>query len=245
LGHDVGGALAHEAAKGDDAKAREGLSMAPVVFHQPPPPRRPGARALDGPAFPRRDEALFRFGAFDRAELDAFRARILPIACGYEDADDLDHPRKDPAFKIAFGRLPDTRNDLCAPPTMSRWENAPTLREIVKLGRVMIDLCRASYAAPPKAVTRDIDDACDIVHGHQQLPLFNAHYDERRFLPIHICDTATGRPVAIILRLGKTPTGKEARGHLRRIVRRIRAHWPITRIAIRGDGHYGRHEAMD
>jgi len=61
-----------------------------------------------------------------------FRARILAIACGYEDADDLDHLRKDPAFKLACGRLPDTGDDLCSQPTMSRWENAPTLREIVK-----------------------------------------------------------------------------------------------------------------
>jgi hypothetical protein len=104
-----------------------------------------------------------------------FRARILAIACGYEDADDLDHLRKDPAFKIACGRLPDTGNDLCSHPTISRWENAPTLREIVKLGGVLIDLYCASYAAPPKAVTLDIDDTCDVVHGHQQLSLFNAH----------------------------------------------------------------------
>jgi hypothetical protein len=34
------------------------------------------------------------------------RTRILAIACGYEDADDLDHPRKDPAFKLACARLP-------------------------------------------------------------------------------------------------------------------------------------------
>jgi len=59
---------------------------------------------------------------------------------------------------------------------------------------------------------------CDVAHGHQQLSLFNAHYDERCFLPIHVYDTATGRPVAIILRPGKTPSGKEVRGHLRRIV---------------------------
>jgi len=174
-----------------------------------------------------------------------FRARILAIACGYEDADDLDHLRKDPAFKIACGRLPDTGNDLCSQPTMSRWENAPTLREIVKLGGVLIDLYCASYAAPPKAVTLDIDDTCDVAHGHQQLSLFNAHYDERCFLPIHVYDTATGRPVAIILRPGKTPTGEEVRCHLRRIVRRIRAHWPTTKITIRGDGHYGRREVMD
>jgi Transposase DDE domain group 1 len=104
-----------------------------------------------------------------------FRARILAIACGYEDADDLDHLRKDPAFKLACGRLPDTGNDLCSQPTMSRWENAPTLREIVKLSGVLIDLYCASYAAPPQAVTLDIDDTCDVAHGHQQLSLFNTH----------------------------------------------------------------------
>src|ERR1039457_842323 len=176
---------------------------------------------------------------------DILRARILAIACVYEDADDLDHLRKDPAFKLAYGRLPDTGTDLCSQPTMSRWENAPTLREIVKLSGVLIDLYCASYATPPQAVTLDIDDTCDVAHGHQQLSLFNAHYDERCFLPIHVYDTATGRPVAIILRPGKTPSGKEVRGHLRRIVRCIRAHWPTTKITIRGDGHYGRREVMD
>jgi hypothetical protein len=40
--------------------------------------------------------------------------------------------------------------------------------------------------------------------GHQQLALFNAHYDERCFLPIHVYDTATSRPVAVLLRPGKT-----------------------------------------
>ena len=47
-------------------------------------------------------------------------ARILAIACGYEDADDLDHLRRDPGFKLACGRLPDTGADLCSQPTMSR-----------------------------------------------------------------------------------------------------------------------------
>ena len=34
------------------------------------------------------------------------RACRLAIACGYEDADDLDHLQTDPAFKLACGRLP-------------------------------------------------------------------------------------------------------------------------------------------
>jgi hypothetical protein len=176
---------------------------------------------------------------------DILRARILAIACGYEDADDLDRLRFDPAFKLACGRLPDTGRDLCSQPTVSRWENAPTLREIVRLMGVMIDLYCASYATPPAAVTLDIDDTVDVVHGHQQLSLFNAHYDERCFLPIHVYDTVTSRPVAVLLRPGKTPSGKEVAGHLRRLLRRIRQHWPMTHITIRGDSHYGRPEVMD
>ncbi len=176
---------------------------------------------------------------------DILRARILAIACGYEDADDLDHLRRDPAFKLACGKLPASGRDLCSQPTMSRWENAPSLREIIRMMRAMIGLYCASYAVPPEAVTLDIDDTVDVVHGYQQLSLFNAHYNERCFLPIHIYDTATARPVAVLLRPGKTPSGKEVRRHLRRLLREIRRHWPNTRITIRGDSHYGRPEVMD
>jgi len=175
---------------------------------------------------------------------DILRARILAIACGYEDADDLDHLRTDPGFKLACGRLPDSGDDLCSQPTVSRWENAPTLREVVRMTYAMVDLYCASYPRPPAAVTLDIDDTCDVVHGNQQLALFHAYYDERCFLPIHVYDTATSRPVALLLRPGKTPTGDEIRSHLRRLVRRIRQHWPETRLTIRGDSHYGRPEVM-
>ena len=39
---------------------------------------------------------------------DMIRARIVAICCGYENCDDLDALRTDPAFKLACGRLPDT-----------------------------------------------------------------------------------------------------------------------------------------
>jgi len=95
----------------------------------------------------------------------------------------------------------------------------------------------------------DLDDVrsdpiVDVLHGHQQLSLLNAHYDDRCFLPIHVYDTAIARPVAFLLRPGRTPTGEEISQHLRRLVRRIRMHWPNTLLTIRGDGHYGRPEVM-
>ena len=171
-------------------------------------------------------------------------ARIFAIGCGYEDGNDLDHLRKDPAFKLACGRLPDCGHDLCSQPTISRLENAPSLREVIQLTYALVDQWCASYAKPPEAVVLDIDDSCDVVHGQQQLSLFNAYYDERCFLPIHIYDTERSRPVAVILRPGKTPGGVEIRGHVRRLVRRIRRHWPTTRLTFRGDSHYACPEVM-
>ncbi len=175
---------------------------------------------------------------------DMIRARIFAICCGYEDCDDLDALRTDPAFKLACGRLPDTGVDLCSQPTLSRLENAPRLRDVIRLTYALVDAWMDSYPREPEAVTLDIDDTCDVVHGHQQLSLFNAHYDERCFLPIHVYDTERSRPVAVVLRPGKTPSGVEVRAHIRRLVRRIRARWPKTRILLRGDGHYARPEPM-
>ena len=175
---------------------------------------------------------------------DILRARVLAIACGYEDADDLDALRDDPGFRLALGKLPASGAGLASQPTMSRWENAPTTRELVRMMVGMVGIYCASYSEPPKAVTLDIDDTCDVVHGYQQLSFWNGHHGERCFLPIHVYDTATGRPVAMLLRTGKTPSGAEAAGHIRRLVRHIRKHWPETHITIRGDGHYGRPEVM-
>ena len=51
---------------------------------------------------------------------DILRARMLAIACGYEDADDLDALRHDPGFKLALGKLPTGPVGLASQPTMSR-----------------------------------------------------------------------------------------------------------------------------
>src|SRR5450755_4286961 len=176
---------------------------------------------------------------------DILRARIFAIACGYPDGDDLDDLRKDPAFKLACGRLPESGDDLASQPTMSRWENAPDLRTLIRLTRAMVDLWCIELQTRPQGDHARHRRYRDTVHGHQQMSLFNAHYDERCFLPIHVYDADTGHCVLTILRPGKTPDGKEVRAHLRRLVRRIRLHWPRTRITIRGDSHYGRREAMD
>ena len=181
----------------------------------------------------------------DHKMIEMLRWRMFLIAAGYEDAVDCDSLRGDPVFKMAVGRLPESGQALCSQPTMSRVENAPTKIEVARMMVAMVDLFCASWARPPQAITLDIDDTLDRVHGYQQLSLFNAHYDERCFLPIHIYEAASGKPVAVILRPGKTPGGAEVRTIIKHVTRRLRRHWPATRICWRGDSHYARLEAMD
>ena len=155
------------------------------------------AERLAGCAADRRDP-----GRIEHAVVEMLRLRMFLIAAGYEDADDCDHLRADPVFKMAVGRLPESGDSLCSQPTMSRLENAPSKIEIARMMGAMIDLFCASWARPPLSITLDIDDTLDRVHGNQQLSLFNAHYDERCFLPIHIYEGTSGKPVAAILRSG-------------------------------------------
>ena len=59
----------------------------------------------------------------------------------------------------------------------------------------------------PRRIVLDIDDTEDRVHGNQELALFHAHYDGRCFLPIHVYEAITGKPVAVIRAPARRPTG--------------------------------------
>jgi hypothetical protein len=127
---------------------------------------------------------------------------------------------------------------------MCRLENLPTITALKRMMAAMVELFCDSFGQVPGRIVLDIDDTEDRVHGRQELALFHAHYDGRCFLPIHVYEATTGKPVAVILRPGKTPDGAEVALVLRHVVRAIRRRWPKVDILVRGDSHYGRHEAM-
>jgi hypothetical protein len=175
---------------------------------------------------------------------EMIRFRMLLIAAGYPDANDCDSLRVDPAFKMAVGRLPEGGEDLCSQPTMCRLENLPGPIALKRMMAAMVELFCDSFKEVPRRIVLDIDDTCDPAHGQQQLALFHAHYDERCFLPIHVYEALSGKPVAVILRPGKTPDGAEVMLVLRHVVGAIRRRWPRVDILVRGDSHYSRPEAM-
>src|SRR4051794_22104719 len=174
---------------------------------------------------------------------EIIRFRLLMIAAGYEDGNNANNLRRDPAFKLALDRLPDGAG-LCSQSTISRLENLPDSRALLRMGRTLVDLYCAGFRQVPRRIVLDIDDTFDAVHGEQQLRLFNAHYDEYGFQPIVVFDDR-GRFVTAILRPAKRPAGIEIRAHLRRIIRQIRANWPKVEILLRADSHYCCPEVLD
>jgi hypothetical protein len=171
------------------------------------------------------------------------RFRMLMITAGYEDGNDADSLRHDPVFKLALDHLPGG-DALCSQPTISRLENLPGTRSLLRMARAMVGLYCGSFRQVPRRIVLDVDDTFDAVHGEQQLRLFNAHYDEYGFQPIVVFD-GEGRLVAAMLRPAKRPSGREARAFLRRLVRVLRGHWPRVEILIRADSHYCAPEVLD
>jgi hypothetical protein len=174
---------------------------------------------------------------------DIIRFRMLMIAAGYEDGNDADSLRRDPMFKMALDLTPSDR-ELCSQPTISRLENLPDTRALLRMGRTLVDLYCESFRQVPKRIVLDIDDTFDAVHGGQQLRLFNAYYDEYGFQPIVVFD-GEGRFITAVLRPAKRPGGKEVKAFLRRLLRAIRTNWPRTAIMLRADSHYCCPEVLD
>ena len=154
---------------------------------------------------------------------EILRLRMLMIAAGYADGDDADALRRDPLFKLAMQRLPDEA-DLCSQSTVSRTENLPDARALLRLGRAMVDHYCDSFRQVPRRIVLDIDDTFDAVHGGQQLRLFNAHHDEYGFQPIVVFD-GEGRMIAAVLRPACRPDGRQIVRWLRRLIVALRANW--------------------
>ena len=178
------------------------------------------------------------------AMFEMVMARSSAIACGHKDANDLDRLRHDPLMKITVGRCPQSGAALASQSTISRLENAPSKSEAARLCAALVDQFGETIK-PGALEILDIDDTFCAAHGGQQLAFWNAHHDERGFASMHIDHVASGTAVVTILRPARTPKGTEVRTVIKHVTKRLRRHWPHTRIVWRGDSHYGRVEAME
>jgi hypothetical protein len=181
----------------------------------------------------------------DHSPEDLLRQRVFQITCGYEDANDSNDLRRDPALKVACDRLPISGEELASQPTISRLENGASRTDLYRMALALVDTFLASYGTEPEAILLDIDDTDDPTHGAQQMTVFNGFYDEYCYLPLHIYEGKSGKLITTILRPGRRPSGKQIQSILKHLVRYIRKRWPDVMIFLRGDSHFSAPEVHE
>jgi len=173
---------------------------------------------------------------------EILRTRIYAIAQGYEDANDLDRLREDPALKTACGRLPQSGAALASQPTISRMENGLGKRELVLMGRALAESVIAQLPEDSPEVILDVDVTDDPCHGQQQLQIFNAFYNEHCYLPLLLYVTGSDgrqRLAAGLLRGGNVASTRGLWRLLQAVVGMLRRRQPKVRIILRGDSGFG------
>ena len=179
--------------------------------------------------------------------------RVMAIALGYEDANDAARLACDPIHKLLVGRDPIAGEDLASQPTLSRFENAPDRKELLRMTEALaervIERHRKRLHGRARRITIDLDPTEDPTHGAQQLSFFNRHYDSHCYLPM-VCfltfdAEAEQYLVAAVLRPGNAPGSAGALGILRRLIARVGDAFPKARIRVRLDGGFASPKVLD
>jgi Transposase DDE domain group 1 len=171
--------------------------------------------------------------------LSLLRQRLYQIIAGYEDGNDADRLRHDPAFQILADQP--LGEPLGSQPTLSRWENAPTARELISLQDTLLDwfvkVC-GKQVRKRGEILLDVDSTDDPTHGQQQLSFFNGGYDQYMYHPLLIFERHTGCLLAARLRRGTAASHARIIPLLLRIVPRLQRAFPNVRIKLRADAGF-------
>jgi hypothetical protein len=110
-------------------------------------------------------------------------------------------------------------------PTVSRWENAPTLRQVIRLTYTLVEF--DAELSQARSVALAIDDTVGVVQRYR-----NWRSGTRTMMSGDLSTSTVRRPALRLLCLGKIQRNKEVRKLLSRLIGRIHRHWPETRITI-------------
>lgn len=171
--------------------------------------------------------------------------RVYQIAAGYEDANDCNTLKDDNVLKMCTGKLPETDTSLASQPTMSRFENQPTRKELYSIAYAIAENFIKSYTEEPSIIIIDCDDTNINAYGEQQMIVFNNYYGEYCYMPLHIYEGLTGKLITTILKPGRRSKNINTYGILKRLITFLRKSWKSTKIVVRGDSHFCCKELMD
>ena len=192
----------------------------------------------------------------DHSVHELLAQRLYGIILGYEDVNDHDKLRHDPALKIALEKLnelEDKKGWLAGKSTINRLEYCPETILDQKTSRYhkiepnfeaieksFVEFFLESYKKPPLSIILDMDVTDDQVHGNQEGAFFNSYYHGVCYAPLYIF---CGHHLLVAkLRSSNVDSADGALDELQRIIGLIREKWSETHILVRGDSAYAREE---
>jgi len=179
--------------------------------------------------------------------------RVFAIAQGYEDLNDHDDLRNDPMMAVLAGKLA-ARHEGCAPvagkSTLNRLELSrlqPTRYHKIShnpaaIRDLLVDVFLDAHDRAPGEIVLDLDATDDPLHGEQEGRFFHGYYDCYCYLPLYVF---CGRDLLVArLRRANKDAAAGVIEEVARVVARIRACWPHTRILLRADSGFARDDLM-
>lgn len=163
---------------------------------------------------------------------DMLKQRVYLMVQGYEDCNDEKYLRNDPVIKAALD------SDLASQPTLSRFENSLSNRDVYRMSIHWLDNYVSSIDPKRKRIIIDADGTDDPTHGSQQLSMYNGYYKQFMYNELLIHDGETGQVILPVLRPGSCHSGRWFVHILTIIVDKIRARFPEMEIIIRADSGF-------
>ena len=176
------------------------------------------------------------------------RQRVYGLALAYEDLNDHDQLRHDPALAATLGR---PEGVLAGKSTLNRLEHAGKIgadryhkinHDPQAFERLFVDVFLDAHPTPRSYMVIDLDATDDPVYGQQEGRHFHGYYDCYCYLPLYIfCDRHL---LAAKLRSASVDAAAGSVDEVARIVGQIRERWPEVRIVIRADSGFCRDDLM-
>ena len=174
----------------------------------------------------------------EHSQLSLLRQRVYGLCLGYEDLNDHQSLRCDPAIQTAVDR----QENLGSQSTLCRLENRMNRQVAVDIHRELVEQFIASFDTPPEELILDFDATDDPVHGQQQGRFFHGYYDHYCFLPLYVF--CGDQLLVSYLRPSRIDGAKHAWAILALLVKRLRQSWPQVKIIFRGDSGFCRHSLL-
>jgi hypothetical protein len=175
-------------------------------------------------------------------QLQMVRQRVYQIAAGYEDCNDADFLRIDPALRLAIGK---GKEAGAGQSRLSRLENE-VLGTEAGLQALGNSLTRSNDALmrrkKKQRLILDVDSSEDPAHGKQENVAFNGHFGKNCFHPL-FAFTSDGDCLGVKLRPGNVHSADGVLDLLDPIVKRYRSRFIL--FWLRGDAAFAAPEIYE